>query len=337
MTRIHKPSARKSPPGASSAVTKRLENTLRLYRIATPLLAILALAAILLCLYLYAENYMEETGLFSNDSEIPHRDEVAKITKPLKFSFLPTLMRPNVRITLDFETQTWTLHNIRDFDGQGRLLLEHGRYGRCGELAYHVYQEIAPLLEEKYTIELWRCAESKFFPFMIGDHVVVRMTDKALLASNVCIIDPSYKKYGRLEDFDDYIFIKPSDLRPFLGKNTDETLKVGTTTPILLTKRYLLSLGVVRVNSTFDSQNFGLAIILSKPHRYISRALAEIRKSSGETETGDASSLPMAVKTKEFTMLRARLLAFFEQITGESLPEEVKKIRTLTQTLPAKK
>jgi hypothetical protein len=172
---------------------------------------------------------------------------------------------------------------------------------------------------------------------MIGDHVVVRITDKGLLADNVYIIDPTYGKYGRLDDFDDYVFVKPSNLGPFLNQKRDDTLQVGVTTPVLLMKRYLISLGVVRVNDAFDSQNFGLALVLSRPHRYISRAVAEVRKNRGETETGGFTNIPRAIKTKEFYVLRTRMIEFFEQITGETLPGDVKQIRSLTQTAPSKR
>jgi hypothetical protein len=198
-----------------------------------------------------------------------------------------------------------------------------------------VYQKTGPLLEDKYTTELWLCAESKFFPFMIGDHVIVRITDNGLLADNVYVIDPTYGRYGRLDDFDDYIFVKPSNLGPFLNQKTDDTLEVGVTTPVLLKKRHLISLGVVRVNNTFDSQNFGLALILSRPYRYISRAVAEVRKNKGETETGGFTKLPREIETKEFYVLRKRMIEFFEQITGESLPANVKQIKSLIHTAPS--
>lgn len=334
---MNKKSAKKIQQGASALLTRNLERRLRRYRIIIVTLTALTVTLMLVCAYMFIENYSEAIGLFTTPSEMPLRDEVKKITKPLKSSFLSTLMRPNVRISVDFENATWTMHNIREFDGEGNLLLEQGRYGRCGELSYHVYQEIAPLLEDKYTTELWLCAESKFFPFMIGDHVVVRITDNGLLADNVYIIDPTYGKYGRLEDFDDYVFVKPSNLEPFLNQNTDDTLEVGVTTPVLLTKRYLISLGVVRVNNAFNSENFGLALILSRPHRYISRAVAEVRKNRGETETGDVTQLPRATNTKDFHVLRRRMIEFFEQITGEPVPGDVKQIRSLTQTLPSKR
>jgi len=319
----------------SLALTKRLERRLRFYRIAVILLATVLVVVVPLYVYTYIENHTDDIRLFASNSEIPYFDETREIMQALQFSFLPTLMRPDVHISVDFENKTWTIHNIRKFDGQGRFMLEQGRYGRCGELSYHVYQEIVPLLRDKYTIELWRSAESKFFPFMIGDHTVLRITDKGLLASNVFIIDPTYNRYGRLEDFDSYIFIKPHDLMPFAERETDETFKVGTTTPVLLTKRYLLSLGVIRVNDSFDSQNFGLAVILSRPHRYISRAVAEVRKNRGETETGDAAQPAKAIKTKEYYALHKKMIEFFEQISGEPFPEQFKAIQIFTQTSPA--
>jgi hypothetical protein len=332
---MNKKSGKKIQQGPSALLTRKLERRLRRYRIVIVTLTALTVTLISFCGYMFIENYSEAIRLFTTPSEMPLRDEVMKITKPLKSSFLSTLMRPDVRISLDFENATWTIHNIREFDPEGNLLLEQGRYGRCGELSYHVYQKIGPLLEDKYTTELWLCAESKFFPFMIGDHIVVRITNNGLLTDNVYIIDPTYGRYGRLEDFDDYVFVKSSNLGLFLSQNTDDRLEVGVTTPVLLKKQYLISLGVVRVNGVFDSQNFGIALILSRPHRYISRAVAEVRKNKGETETGGFTKLPREIETREFYALRKRMIEFFEQITGESLPADVKQIRSLTQTAPS--
>ena len=262
---------------------------------------------------------------------MPHLDTIKDIVAPLRFSFVPTLMRPEVRISVDFRNGTWRMHNIRKFDADGAFVLEQGRYGRCPELAYHVYQELIEGLKDNFTIELWRTAESKFFPLMMGEHIVLRLTNTSFLAQNIYIVDPTYHKYGSLDDFDSYYFVGPHHFIPFKNRNTDETLAVGAGSPILLATKFMISLAVVSADGVFDEENFGIGLYLSRPYKYRSRLMFQVRKKGGETQIGEVDRLTKAMKAKEYYQLRDRTIQLFERITGESVPEDYKKMKRFNE------
>lgn len=316
--------------GTSPNLIEKLQKRLRLYRAAVILLTMTMVVVVPLFVWVCIENYAEDIGrLFHTNHDIPYYDEIEDILEPLQYSFVPILMRPDVRISLDFEQKVWRLHNVHKFDAEGKFILEQGRYGTCSQLAGHVYQEIIPLFKDGYIIEFVRAAESKFFQLIAGEHLVLRISEAGLLRQNVYILDPTFRKYGRLEEFDDYFFISGQDFLPFLeNRSTDQTFLAGTSTPLLMKKKFMVWLMVDSVNTIFDEQHFDIGLYMSRPYRYIQRRIFCLRKNGGAVEIAENEKIAKVMKPEEYYRLRARVIEFFEEITGESLPENYKNVRT---------
>jgi hypothetical protein len=127
------------------------------------------------------ENTLRTGLLMEVDGSAPHAEEVADLIRPLRYSIAPILLRPDVRIDLDFANRKWHIRNLHRFDDHGRIVLEQGRYGVCGELSAYAYDRLKQIFEpERYALSLIRVAESGFFP---------RLHDGALLRRGARPID----------------------------------------------------------------------------------------------------------------------------------------------------
>jgi hypothetical protein len=240
---------------------------------------------------------------------------VREILKPLQYSGLSVLMRPDFRLSIDADTKRWTAHNLHRFDEHGEPVLEQGREGLCGDLATYVAHRLRPLLgEDRFTIEFVRVAESQFFPASISAHYVLRITE--LVPPNppvIYILDPSFKRYGRLEEFDDYLFYEPRSEMLFVEKqDPDETFPVGEGTPILIHSRQLIGLAVNRDGRFFNRDYHRLSLVVVFRHRYAGRTMLMLRRRKGRVEIVENPRLAAkAMRRDEYVRLRDRVIELF--------------------------
>src|SRR5665213_2730196 len=103
----------------------------------------------------------------------PYYDAVMRIIAPLEYSGVPVMVKPQVGLSIDFAKRTWTLHNIHDYDSQGRVILEQGRYGLCAELATFVFEQMKPFLSNQYEVRFAMVTESGFFAAGQSNHIVL--------------------------------------------------------------------------------------------------------------------------------------------------------------------
>lgn len=262
-----------------------------------------------------------DVGWLLIDKQAPHAQEVGRVLKPLRYSGLQTLMRPEVSLSINPSKQTWTMHHVHRFGPQGDALLEEGRYGICGELSEFTYQQIKPLFDPRhYLIEFVRVFQSEFFPAPISAHYVLRISELAPPdPPKVFILDSSFGRYGPIEAFEDYLFNEPLAHVPFMHNHApDETFHAGEGMPILLHSRGLEGIFIGRENRRFDAKHYRLSLVATARYHYATRTLLIFRNKGGQVEVVENRHLvPQLLPRQEYEQLRQRLLDLFRGITIE--------------------
>ncbi len=252
----------------------------------------------------------------------PHYEEVTNIIRHLEYSGLQSLLRPEVGLVLDFEQQTWYLQNVHRFNPDGTIILDDNRYGLCGELSAYVFQKIQPIFRNQdYKIEFVKAAEAGYFLGPKASHKVLQVTGNPPTKENTFIIDPSFHKYGNIDNFDDYFFFEKSDTPDFLpNQGKDIFFPVNHGTPILIRNGLLLSMGIEESNGKFDQNNFIISLTATKQYKYSDRYVFAIRLADGKPESFENKVLAQELLTPtEYLTLRTRLIGWFKSITGQDI------------------
>ncbi|MFA5146943.1 MAG: hypothetical protein WC515_06205 [Candidatus Omnitrophota bacterium] len=262
------------------------------------------------------ENAME-LGLIDIDAKGPYHKEIKELMEPIRYSGLKDLLDANTRLSVDFEKKEWTLHNIHQFDKDGKILLKENRFGLCGDLAAYMYEKVSPMLDKRYSISFVSVSESNFFQAPRGSHIALKITDRAInLIPNIYLIDPTFRRYRKIEYFEDYAFYSEMPELPFYKeKSRDETFIAGTQCPILIKGDFLLCIGLDYVDDKFDKDNFVLFLSLTKRHKYFSRPVFALRKRNNVTGTSKDDVLAQKVLGKqEFGELCQKVTLFFNEM-----------------------
>ncbi len=265
------------------------KDKLRSYQILALLLAIISILSIGAAFFFahqigkQQEDSVTET-ISPPTNGIPQYSQIMSIISPLQYSGLPTLLRNEVNLLINFTTQTWQLTNIHRFDKNGNLILEEGRYGLCGELASYTYTKIAPLLEPQYAIKFHQVAESGFFLQPQSSHIILMIYDKTD-PTKTFLLDPSFARYGPLDSFDNYLFYGNRDNLEFIeNQDKDITLPIDGGTPILIKNDRILLLSVETLDGKFDHKNFAIAITATRRFKYSGRYVLIIRKTEDNVD-----------------------------------------------------
>jgi hypothetical protein len=257
-----------------------------------------------------------EFRLVNSLSGLPHQKEVEGIISHLQYSGLQRLMNPELTISIDSIGETWTMHNVHRFSGQGEIVLDNGNQGVCGELATYTYQKIEPLFGKDYKIEFVNAAESGYFNGPRATHIVLRLSG-LVPAGQVYIIDPSFRRYGKLEDFEDYLFFDTTDPLYMLSKDSENaTFPVGTSSPVLIKRNYLISIAVEKNGTRFDKDNYVLALAATKKHNYAGRYIVAMRRNNGVDEILENKHLGCLslFEQDEYRELKNRMTRLFQGI-----------------------
>lgn len=287
----------------------------------TRLLAWLLGAALVAALVPYPLRWVREhaldLGVMRIDSKAPHAAAVRRIFEEIGYSGLAIIQQPDFRLSVDFDKQAWMAHHIHRYDAQGRLELcesGKGKYGLCGDLATHVADQLRPRLQPQQTLEFVRVAESQFFPSSVAAHYALRILEaQPPDPPRIYILDPSFRRYGPIEDFEDYLFYEPRSEMAFVStRATDETFPAGQATPLLLHSKVMLGLVIAHEGRRFDPEHYRLSLVATFRHRYMSRRILSIRRLGDRIEVIENAKLArQAVPAGEYAALRARLLELF--------------------------
>jgi hypothetical protein len=250
----------------------------------------------------------------------PFRKEVESIIGKLVYSGLPMLEQKDVSVSIDPENRLWTVRNIHRFDEGGNLVLEGGRYGTCGELASYTYKYVKPLFDGAYDIQFVRAVQSGYFQTPKATHMVLFITPAggARGDNDIFVLDPSFHRYGRLDEFEDYLFHERMTNVGFVeDRERDMTLPISTAFPLLIKKNYLLAIVVEDVNGAFDKDNFVIAVTVTKKYNFAGRYLFAIRSVNGNRQVFENRLLfKNLLEEKEYEDLKARIRSFFDIITA---------------------
>jgi hypothetical protein len=302
---------RAQPPADSDVLRGRL----RLHRrLNAALLAAVVAQAYFLAARWSREN-PEQSGLTAVARQAPRAREVKKVLEKLRYSGLPALRRPEVSLRVDFPTRRWTLRNMHMFDPSGQALLDGGRFGACGQLAIYAHQRIQPLFDHRYRIRIVLAAESGFFPPPRSTHYVLKISDVSdPFRVRDYILDPAFRRYGPLADFDDYVLYQEVGFLSFVReRGRDETHPVNGGTPLLIRNQSMLGFSVRETEGKLDADNYTLALSLTRKHKYYSRPLLLIQKKDGKTAIlEDKSLLKDILSDEDYEALKSRLYQLFQ-------------------------
>ena len=246
---------------------------------------------------------------------IPYYDQIMEILQPLRYSGLQALIRPDVQFDMDFDRKLWYIHNIHHFDSNGNIILEEGHDGVCGELSAYVYGRIKPLVGRTYDIKFVRVSESGFFLTPKSTHIVLLIQKKRFLGASTYLLDPSFQRYGKKEDFDDYYFFDSFDYPPFLVyRYPDVFFDIDHGTPILIRHNFLVTLEIGSSDGRFDRDNFIVSLTATERDKFAGRYILALRNHEGKAELFENSMLLKQIfDLQDYEPLRAKLIHFFKQ------------------------
>ena len=263
--------------------------------------------------------FLKEQGLLnisekSSVLNIPYFTEVNNIISPLRYSGIPMLAGRDVYLSLNFDVKRWILHNVHKFDEKGELVLEENKYGTCGELAAYTAAKIRPFLKNKYKIKFLKACQSGYFFAPKASHIVLRITSKAN-EKEVYILDPSFHRYGPINEFGEYWFFEEMDALEFLeNKLTDIEVPINLIIPLLIKDSYLLGLTVGGTDWEFENRNFTLVLTLTKKYDYNRREIFAIGSINGNTEIRENKELAREVlDEREWSILKQKITELFNR------------------------
>jgi hypothetical protein len=269
------------------------------------------IAAVLGCLFLNLT--LLPHLLFGDLESIPYYEAVTKIMAPLEYSGISSVTGQDAGLSVNFTNKTWTLHNAHHFDDQGEIILDKGVDGLCGQLSRFVYGKIKSLFpKELFDIKFSKVREKKFFFTPQATHIVILITDKQ--QHKEYVIDPTFKRYGRKEDFDDYVGFDNQDPTVFLESNRqqDKYFEVDYASPILIRGDYLITFSVESVNGKFDKNHFVLALAADYRSSTTSKYLYAFSYNEGHLQIDkDEELIKQLLSLNEAVGLISKLMEWF--------------------------
>jgi hypothetical protein len=247
----------------------------------------------------------------------PYYREITSMMRNLRYSGKEMFLRPDVRLTLDPQNKLWILHNVYSFDEHGGILLEKGTSGTCKELSVYMADKIMPLLGDDYRIAFVRTAYSAYFLGDYATHIVIKIYPKSPATyGEAYILDPSFKRYGPISDFEDYFFYAESPQIKFAKEqNTDLILPVNHLIPLFIKSNVLIGLVIEDTMGIFDKDNFAIALTATRRHRYAGRYIFGLRKYNGKKEIQENKMLADNIlSSKEYDILKDRVMELFENV-----------------------
>jgi hypothetical protein len=244
----------------------------------------------------------------------PYYDAIMKIIAPLEYSGVPVMVKPEVSLSIDFDRRAWTLHNIHEYDSQGVIILEQGRFGLCAELATFVFEKIKPMLDARYEVKFAMATESGFFAAEQSNHIVLLLVDQS--DKQAYLIDPSFHKYARMKDLTEYHVVNIQDTLSFVkDKSHDVVFDVNQAIPLYIKNDYLLSFSVTSVDGKFDKDNFILVIAANRRNKFSGHDIVVIGRHNKEFEDfEDKNTLNQLLTEGEINTLFGKLKSWIEQI-----------------------
>lgn len=244
----------------------------------------------------------------------PYYDAIMKIMSPLEYAGVPVLVNPRVALSVDFVRRSWTLHDIHEYDSQGGIELEQGRYGLCAELATFLFEKVKPLLSARYDLKFAMVSESGFFADPQSNHIVLLLVDKA--ENQAYLIDPSFHKYAKVRDLPDYHVLNIQDALSFVkDQSHDTSFSVDQAIPLYIKNDFLLYFAVTSVDGKFDRDNFIFVISAMRRFKFKGKDIVLIGRRNKEFEDfQDKDTLNGLLTEGEINVLFNKLKNWIEKV-----------------------
>lgn len=199
---------------------------------------------------------------------LPYSEEITKAMDTLEYSGFYVLVKPEVTLNIDFAKRQWTLGHVHQFDKEGKLILDENRYGLCAELATFVYQQIQPILDNRYSLEFAMATQKYFFPTSESNHIVLLMLDQQTKESY--LIDPSFHKYGKIKELREYEIISIQEGLSFVKeKAPDVSFMANQAVPLVIRNDLLLTFSTITVDEKFDKENYLFIIQAIQRYKFL--------------------------------------------------------------------
>ncbi len=255
-----------------------------------------------------------------SDKNLPHFDAVMEILAPLEYSGMHNILDKDSQLSVDFDKRTWTLHNIFKFDDEGSDILVEGKKGLCVRLSRYVYKKIKPIFpQDRYEIFFEKARERDYFFAPQATHFLLTVLDKE--SSVKYLIDPSFKRYGRVEDFDEYVFFDRLAPEAFIASNrsSDKSFNIDSASPVFIRDGYLVVFSVESVDGKVDRNHFILSISAVKHQAQSGEYVLGLKYVDGYIQTYSNDKLMRRLlKPDEVTKFQQRLLQWSMVISGNS-------------------
>jgi len=254
-----------------------------------------------------------ESAVNPSKSPLPYEERINRLMHAVDYSALPTLIDPKVPLTIDFNNKTWTLGGVHQYDAKGNIILEQGRFGLCAELSTYFYQHLNDLPAEQYEFRFASATEAGFFPTYESNHIVLLLYDKE--DQNIYLIDPSFHRYGKFRDFEEYKIYGVKESLDFMkDKKPDVTFRADQAMPLMIKQDLLLSFSVVSVDGKFDQDNFLFVITANRRHRTAGLNLLVMGKVNGRLESYESKEfLAEVLAADELSSLHRKITTWLLQ------------------------
>ena len=241
----------------------------------------------------------------------PYDDAVMKILAPLKYTGVEDIIGADSKLSVDFNNKMWIVYSTHHFDSLGRIILDDGDGGLCDELSVYVYGKIKALFsKDRFGIKFAKVKERNYFDTPQATHIVIIILDKR--RHQEYLLDPSFKKYGKKDDFKNYYSFKDLDADAFLkeyNQSPDNFFEVDFATPLLIRHGYLITFSIESVNKKFDKDHFILAIAATKQRSTTSSYVFALRCRRGHVKVDiDEGLLKQLLTPEETARLIQRLM-----------------------------
>ena len=268
---------------------------------------------VLMVLFSFMHPASADTSALSS-KDLPQYEAVMSILAPLEYSGFPTIVDKNVALKVDFDQHQWRLNNVHQFDDKGSLILEQGRFGLCAELSAHIFDQIKALMGDEYEVKFATVTESSFFSKFESNHIILLVYHRITKASY--FIDPSFRMYGKVSDFNDYRIFSVQDQLPFVrGRITDSVFKIDQAMPLFIKNDCLLSFAVTSVDGKFDKDNFLFIIALNRKNKFSGIDIFAVGKYKGGIQSvNDHTALEQLFTPDEIKALYNQLNGWFKAI-----------------------
>lgn len=254
------------------------------------------------------------------NKDIPHFDAVMEILAPLEYSGMHNIVAKDSQLSVDFNTRTWTLHNIFQYDQEGSDILVEGKGGLCVRLTRYVYKKIKPIFPaDRYEILFEKVKERDYFFSPQATHFLLTILDKE--SSLKYLIDPSFKRYGRVDDFEEYEFFDRLDPEAFIkvNRSSDKSFGIDSASPLFIRDGYLLVFSVESVDGKVDRNHFILSISAVKRQAQSGEYVLGLKYEDGYIQTYSNDKLMrLILKPDEVTKFKQRLLQWSMVVSGNS-------------------